>query len=159
MWESNGLVGTVCQKLRKTVTLADGSERLAIVAAINSVWGEESEFAIGMAKLWSQWKIVIEAVRCKDVEKARVFELDKEVSKFLLLWVKNMHPRSFTKFYLHTLVHHVPSIQRYLVEEFDLCLGMFANEGFEKRHEFGREAYKKCAAFISQRSLDVSIPW
>jgi len=47
------------------------------------------------------------------------------------------------KYYLHTVVHHAGEWQVYLLDEYDMCLGMSENSAFEKRHYLGRMAFQK----------------
>jgi hypothetical protein len=47
------------------------------------------------------------------------------------------------KFYLHIVVHHAQQWQTYLLDRYNMCLGMFENSAFEKRHFLGRMAFLK----------------
>ena len=53
----------------------------------------------------------------------------------------------FTKQHLENYTGRLQTLerdQRYLMGKFGMCLGMFENSGFEKRHYIGRLAYSKC---------------
>ena len=89
-------------------------------------------------------------MRCKDASKEGLGNLGKLCSELVVLWAAAFPPSGMKKFYLHTVVHHAGAWQKYLLENYNLCLGMFENSGFEKRHYVGRTAYSKIMSGIAQ---------
>jgi hypothetical protein len=52
------------------------------------------------------------------------------------------HKTHCKSFYLHTLLAHAGDFMREL-EKHDMCLGMMSNSGAERRHEYGRRAFRR----------------
>ena len=66
----------------------------------------------------------------------------KECRQFCCLYQTMYHEQHCRSFYLHTLLHHAGDFMREL-HAHGMCLGMMANSGAERRHEYGRRAAKK----------------
>ena len=99
------------------------------------------------AVLWEQWGKVVELMLERDPAKIVAnnngFErFGKECREFCCLYQTMYHEQHCRSFYLHTLLHHAGDFMREL-HAHGMCLGMMANSGAERRHEYGRRAAKK----------------
>ena len=104
-------------------------------------------YVIRQAAMWEQWGKVAELMLERDPEKIVAnnngFErFGKECRQFCYLYQTMYHEQHCRSFYLHTLLHHAGDFMREL-HAHGMCLGMMANSGAERRHEYGRRAAKK----------------
>jgi hypothetical protein len=101
---------------------------------------------IRQTALWEQWGKVAELMLERDPEKIVAnnngFErFGKECRQFCYLYQTMYHEQRCRSFYLHKLLHHAGDFMREL-HAHGMCLGMMANSGAERRHEYGRRAAK-----------------
>ncbi len=96
--------------------------------------------------LWEQWAKVVELMTERDFEKVRKkqgFEnFGKECRDFCFMFQAMFHKAQCKAFYLHTLMAHAGDFMRELGKH-GMCLGMMSNSGAERRHEYGRRAFKR----------------
>ena len=128
--------------------------KLAVQHMLELMWpsGDLDEtggrfFVIRQTELWKQWGKVAELMLERDPEKIVAnnngFErFGKECRQFCCLYQTMYHEQHCRSFYLHTLLHHAGDFMREL-HAHGMCLGMMANSGAERRHEYGRRAAKK----------------
>ena len=97
--------------------------------------------------LWAQWSEVVSLMTERDPVKVAAnrdgfARFAKECREFCHQYQAMYHQEHCRSFYLHTLLHHAGDFMREL-QEHGMCLGMMANSGAERRHEYGRRAAKK----------------
>ena len=105
-----------------------------------------ASFVARSLDLWEQWAKVVELMIERDPEKVREqkgFEnFGKECRDFIFLFQAMFHKAQCKAFYLHTLMAHAGDFMREL-GKYGMCLGMMSNSGAERRHEYGRRAFKR----------------
>ena len=128
--------------------------RLAVQHMLELMWpsGDLDEtggrfYVKRQTALWEQWGKVVELMLERDPVKIAAnnngFErFGKECRQFCCLYQTMYHEQHCRSFYLHTLLHHAGDCMREL-HAHGMCLGMMANSGAERRHEYGRRAAKK----------------
>ena len=130
--------------------------KLNIVVLLKMVWpgGDATETAEGRsfvkrsAVLWEQWAKVVALMTERDPQALRNMQGDgfaifgKECRDFCFRYQSMFHKTHCKSFYLHTLLAHAGDFMREL-ERYDMCLGMMSNSGAERRHEYGRRAFKR----------------
>ena len=128
--------------------------KLAVEHMLNLMWPSGSMDQTGgrfyvarQTELWAQWGKVVELMLQRNPEKIDAnnngFErFGKECRQFCCLYQTIYHEQHCRSFYLHTLLHHAGDFMREL-HAHGMCLGMMANSGAERRHEYGRRAAKK----------------
>jgi len=102
--------------------------------------------------LWDCWGEVVELMSERDPEKLRksinskhgngFARFGKVCREFCFRYQALFHKTHCKSFYLHTLLAHAGDFMREL-EKFDMCLGMMSNSGAERRHEYGRRAFRR----------------
>jgi len=133
----------------------DGDRNIAVI--LKHIWPggdaperldqvKGSRFVARSLDLWEQWAKVVELMTERDVERVREqkgFEnFGKECRDFIFLFQAMFHKAQCKAFYLHTLMAHAGDFMRELGKH-DMCLGMMSNSGAERRHEYGRRAFKR----------------
>ena len=130
---------------------------MAVVSILKSMWpsgdadGEDgSEYVTGQTALWEQWSKVVVLMKernpdCVAGNQNGFSRFGKECRDFCFRFQSMYHEEHCRSFYLHTLMHHAGDMMRELQEQ-GMCLGMMANSGAERRHEYGRHAAKKALA-------------
>ena len=128
--------------------------KLAVEHMLNLMWpsGDMDQtggrfYVTRQTELWEQWGKVVELMLQRDPAKINAnnngFErFGKECRQFCCLYQTIYHEQHCRSFYLHTLLHHAGDFMREL-HAHGMCLGMMANSGAERRHEYGRRAAKK----------------
>ena len=105
-----------------------------------------TKFVARSLDLWEQWAKVVELMTERDYEKVcknQGFQnFGKECREFCFLFQAMFHKAQCKTFYLHTLLAHAGDFMREL-GKYGLCLGMMSNSGAERRHEYGRRAFKR----------------
>ena len=124
--------------LKKIWPQGDAPER------VDEVNGER--FVARSIDLWEQWAKVVELMTERDPEEVRkkngFADFGKECLEFCFLFQAMFHKTQCKAFYLHTLMAHAGDFMREL-EKHGMCLGMMSNSGAERRHEYGRRAFKR----------------
>ena len=102
--------------------------------------------------LWDCWGEVVELMSERDPEKLRksmnskygngFARFGKVCREFCFRYQALFHKTHCKSFYLHTLLAHAGDFMREL-EKYDMCLGMMSNSGAERRHEYGRRAFRR----------------
>jgi len=134
-----GLTGVDCRKLREK----DGGT-IKLVLIIRILFAEDSAYIEHATRFLNKYVVVMENLRCRDPTTEGLRDLGKHCSDFSVLWFSLFPPaNSSMKFYLHTVVHHAGQWQKFLLDEYKMCIGMFENSAFEKRHFLGRSAFSK----------------
>ena len=112
--------------------------------------------------LWEQWAKVVELMTERDHEKVRTkngFEnFGKECRDFCFLFQAMFHKAQCKAYYLHTLMAHAGDFMREL-GKYGMCLGMMSNSGAERRHEYGRRAFKRslCGGCWAKTNKDLAL--
>jgi hypothetical protein len=112
--------------------------------------------------LWEQWAKVVELMTERDFEKVREkrgFEnFGKECRDFCFMFQAMFHKAQCKAFYLHTLMAHAGDFMRELGKH-GMCLGMMSNSGAERRHEYGRRAFKRslCGGCWAKTNPDLAV--
>jgi hypothetical protein len=102
--------------------------------------------------LWDCWGEVVELMSERDPAKLRKSEnvrhgdgfarFGKVCREFCFRYQALFHKTHCKSFYLHTLLAHGGDFMREL-ERHGMCLGMMSNSGAERRHEYGRRAFRR----------------
>jgi hypothetical protein len=120
--------------------------------------GDASEFKEGRnfversIVLWECWGEVVALMSERDPEKLRKWvdakhgdgfaRFGKVCREFCFRYQALFHKTHCKSFYLHTLLAHAGDFMREL-EKHGMCLGMMSNSGGERRHEYGRRAFRR----------------
>jgi hypothetical protein len=102
--------------------------------------------------LWECWGEVVELMSERDPAKLRksnnvrhgdgFARFGKVCREFCFRYQALFHKTHCKSFYLHTLLAHGGDFMREL-ERHGMCLGMMSNSGAERRHEYGRRAFRR----------------
>jgi hypothetical protein len=102
--------------------------------------------------LWDCWAEVVELMSERDPTKLResvdsmhgdgFARFSKVCREFCFRYQTMFHKTHCKSFYLHTLLAHAGDFMREL-EKHGMCLGMMSNSGAERRHEYGRRAFRR----------------
>jgi hypothetical protein len=102
--------------------------------------------------LWDCWGEVVELMSERDPAKLRkstnvrhgdgFARFGKVCREFCFRYQALFHKTHCKSFYLHTLLAHGGDFMREL-ERHGMCLGMMSNSGAERRHEYGRRAFRR----------------
>lgn len=138
--------------------LAKQDGKMAVVRILEGMWPSGScsdqedgrDYVQRQQALWEQWSEVVSLMIERDPEKVAAnrdgfARFGKECREFCHRYQAMYHQEHCRSFYLHTLLHHAGDFMREL-EKNGMCLGMMANSGAERRHEYGRRAAKKALA-------------
>ena len=141
------------------VKKADGGRR-NIQVLLEHLWpsGDASESPEGLnfvrrsIVLWESWAEVVELMSQRDPENLRksidgkhgngFARFGKVCREFVFRYQAMFHKTHCKSFYLHTLLAHAGDFMREL-EKHNMCLGMMSNSGAERRHEYGRRAFRR----------------
>uniref|UniRef100_A0A7S0MB41 Uncharacterized protein n=1 Tax=Cryptomonas curvata TaxID=233186 RepID=A0A7S0MB41_9CRYP len=120
--------------------------------------GDASESAEGVdfvnrsVELWECWGEVVELMSERNPENLRKWvdgmhgdgfaRFGKVCREFCFRYQSMFHKTHCKSFYLHTLLAHGGDFMREL-EKHGMCLGMMSNSGAERRHEYGRRAFRR----------------
>ena len=133
----------------------NGERNIALI--LKSIWPQGDapqradevngdRFVARSIDLWEQWAKVVELMTERDPEELRkkngFATFGKECRDFCFLFQAMFHKTQCKAFYLHTLMAHAGDFMREL-EKHGMCLGMMSNSGAERRHEYGRRAFKR----------------
>ena len=91
--------------------------------------------------LWEDFNAVVRTLRCKDPTSKTLEGHAARFREFGARWMMMMPSHRCTTFYLHTVAFHAPEFMQYLLQR-NLCIGMMENSGAERRHEYGRRAFR-----------------
>ena len=91
--------------------------------------------------LWADFNAVVRTLRCKDPTSKTLEGHAARFREFGARWMMLMPSHRCTTFYLHTVAFHAPEFMEYLLQR-NLCIGMMENSGAERRHEYGRRAFR-----------------
>ena len=135
--------------------LAKQDGKMAVVRILEGMWPSGScsdhedgrDYVPRQQALWAQWSEVVSLMTERDPVKVAAnrdgfARFAKECREFCHQYQAMYHQEHCRSFYLHTLLHHAGDFMREL-QEHGMCLGMMANSGAERRHEYGRRAAKK----------------
>ena len=135
--------------------LAKQDGKMAVVRILEGMWPSGScldsedgrDYVPRQQALWEQWSEVVSLMTERNPAKVAAnrdgfSRFGKECREFCHLYQSMYHQEHCRSFYLHTLLHHAGDFMREL-EKHGMCLGMMANSGAERRHEYGRRAAKK----------------
>ena len=102
--------------------------------------------------LWECWGEVVELMSERNPENLRkrvdgrhgdgFARFGKVCREFCFRYQALFHKTHCKSFYLHTLLAHAGDFMREL-ERHGMCLGMMSNSGAERRHEYGRRAFRR----------------
>jgi hypothetical protein len=101
--------------------------------------------------LWDCWAEVVELMSERDPTVLRKSVDDhgdgfarfgKVCREFCFRYQAMFHKTHCKSFYLHTLLAHAGEFMQEL-EKHGMCLGMMSNSGAERRHEYGRRAFRR----------------
>ena len=138
---------------------ADGGRR-NIQVLLEHLWpsGDSSEspdalnFVRRSIVLWESWAEAVELMSQRDPEHLRksiddrhgdgFARFGKVCREFVFRYQAMFHKTHCKSFYLHTLLAHAGDFMREL-ERHNMCLGMMSNSGAERRHEYGRRAFRR----------------
>jgi hypothetical protein len=138
---------------------ADGGRR-NIQVLLEHLWpsGDSSESPEGLnfvrrsIVLWESWAEAVELMSQRDPEHLRksiddrhgdgFARFGKVCREFVFRYQAMFHKTHCKSFYLHTLLAHAGDFMREL-ERHNMCLGMMSNSGAERRHEYGRRAFRR----------------
>jgi len=138
---------------------ADGGRR-NIQILLEHLWpsGDASESSEGLnfvrrsIVLWERWAEAVELMSQRDPENLRksidgkhgngFARFGKVCREFVFRYQAMFHKTHCKSFYLHTLLAHAGDFMREL-EKHNMCLGMMSNSGAERRHEYGRRAFRR----------------
>ena len=136
----------------------DGTEgQLNIVSILQSMWPSGDVDDVGgtdyvkkQTALWVQWSEVVALMTQRNPATLMAnndggSRFGKECREFCFRFQSMFHQDHCRSFYLHTLMHHAGDMMREL-QNHGMCIGMMANSGAERRHEYGRRAAKKALA-------------
>ena len=130
---------------------------MAVVGILKLMWPsgdvddtDGKEYVKKQTALWEQWSKVVVLMTERNPEKVDANQngfsrFGKECREFCFRFQSMYHEEHTRSFYLHTLMHHAGDMMREL-QEHGMCIGMMANSGAERRHEYGRRAAKKALA-------------
>ena len=137
----------------------DGRRR-NIQVLLEHLWpsGDASEspeglnFVLRSIVLWESWAEAVELMSQRDPAKLRESKdgrhgdgfarFGKVCREFVFRYQVMFHKLHCKSFYLHTLLAHAGDFMREL-EQHNMCLGMMSNSGAERRHEYGRRAFRR----------------
>jgi len=137
-----------------------GSEKRNVQVLLEHLWpsGDASESREGLnfversIALWECWAEVVELMSERDPEKLRkqvdprhgdgFARFGKVCREFCFRYQVLFHKTHCKSFYLHTLLAHGGDFMRALGQH-GMCLGMMSNSGAERRHEYGRRAFRR----------------
>ena len=137
----------------------DGRRR-NIQVLLEHLWpsGDASEspeglnFVMRSIVLWESWAEAVELMSQRDPAKLResmdgrhgdgFARFGKVCREFVFRYQVMFHKTHCKSFYLHTLLAHAGDFMREL-ERHNMCLGMMSNSGAERRHEYGRRAFRR----------------
>jgi hypothetical protein len=135
--------------------LAKQDGKMVVVRILEGMWPSGScldsddgrDYVPRQQALWEQWSEVVSLMTERDPAKVAAnrdgfSRFGKECRAFCHRYQAMYHQEHCRSFYLHTLLHHAGDFMREL-EQNGMCLGMMANSGAERRHEYGRRAAKK----------------
>ena len=113
---------------------------------------EGVDFVTRSVELWECWGEVVELMSERNPENLRKWVDDKHgdgfarfgkvCREFCFRYQSMFHKTHCKSFYLHTLLAHGGDFMREL-ERHGMCLGMMSNSGAERRHEYGRRAFRR----------------
>jgi hypothetical protein len=113
---------------------------------------EGVDFVKRSVELWECWGEVVELMSERNPENLRKRVDDKHgdgfarfgkvCREFCFRYQSMFHKTHCKSFYLHTLLAHGGDFMREL-EKHGMCLGMMSNSGAERRHEYGRRAFRR----------------
>jgi hypothetical protein len=102
--------------------------------------------------LWECWGEVVALMSERDPANLRKWvdgkhgdgfaRFGKVCREFCFRYQVLFHKTHCKSFYLHTLLAHAGDFMREL-EKHGMCLGMMSNSGAERRHEYGRRAFRR----------------
>jgi len=102
--------------------------------------------------LWECWGEVVELMSERDPANLRKSKntrhgdgfarFGKVCREFCFRYQALFHKTHCKSFYLHTLLAHAGDFMRELGKH-GMCLGMMSNSGAERRHEYGRRAFRR----------------
>ena len=137
---------------------ASGKRRIQML--LEHLWPEgdasESKEGLNFVKrsivLWDCWGEVVELMSERNPENLRKSVDDrhgdgfarfgKVCREFCFRYQSFFHKTHCKSFYLHTIMAHAGDFMREL-EKNGMCLGMMSNSGAERRHEYGRRAFRR----------------
>jgi hypothetical protein len=137
---------------------ASGKRRIQML--LEHLWpkGDASESKEGLnfversIVLWDCWGEVVELMSERNPENLRKSVDDrhgdgfarfgKVCREFCFRYQSFFHKTHCKSFYLHTIMAHAGDFMREL-EKNGMCLGMMSNSGAERRHEYGRRAFRR----------------
>jgi hypothetical protein len=120
-----------------------------------------ARFVARSVDLWEKWAKVVELMTERDPQKVRSTNgfatFGKDCRDFIFLFQAMFHKAQCKAFYLHTLMAHAGDFMREL-GKYDMCLGMMSNSGAERRHEYGRRAFKRslCGGCWAKTNKDLA---
>ena len=120
-----------------------------------------ARFVARSVDLWEKWARVVELMTERDPQTVRskngFATFGKDCRDFIFLFQAMFHKAQCKAFYLHTLMAHAGDFMREL-GKYDMCLGMMSNSGAERRHEYGRRAFKRslCGGCWAKTNKDLA---
>jgi hypothetical protein len=117
--------------------------------------------------LWECWGEVVELMSERDPANLRKSKntrhgdgfarFGKVCREFCFRYQALFHKTHCKSFYLHTLLAHAGDFMREL-EKHGMCLGMMSNSGAERRHEYGRRAFRRslCGGCWAKHDQDLA---
>ena len=146
-YEQHGMRGSECVLLREE---DPETGRLKIENVVRELFVQEDTYSDIACELCRTFGEVMRNMRCRFPSTGNLQDLGKHCSHLSLMWSCCLPTSCMMKYYLHTVVHHAGAWQTYLLEQFNMCLGMFENSAFEKSHCIGRLAWSKGCHGISR---------
>ena len=151
----------------------DGSGDRNIAIILKHIWPQGdapdrldkvdgTNFVVRSLDLWEQWATVVELMTERDYQKVLrkngFATFGKECREFCFLFQAMFHKAQCKAFYLHTLMAHAGDFMREL-GKYGMCLGMMSNSGAERRHEYGRRAFKRslCGGCWAKTNPDLAV--
>ena len=122
---------------------------------------EGARFVARSVDLWEKWARVVELMTERDPKAVRAKNgfatFGKDCRDFIFLFQAMFHKAQCKAFYLHTLMAHAGDFMREL-DKYGMCLGMMSNSGAERRHEYGRRAFKRslCGGCWAKTNKDLA---
>jgi len=120
-----------------------------------------ARFVARSVDLWEKWARVVELMTERDPKTVRAKNgfatFGKDCRDFIFHFQAMFHKAECKAFYLHTLMAHAGDFMREL-GKYDMCLGMMSNSGAERRHEYGRRAFKRslCGGCWAKTNKDLA---
>ena len=148
-YEKISFLGIEAKKLLEI----DESGKMKIETVLRHVWpnGEArrdtsseviKSFVTDTIEIWRKWSLVVRMLQEKDPRKVVLDEFTNECTEFVCLFQSQFHGDYCKAYYLHTLLSHAGESMKNALE-LGVTLGCLANDGAERRHEYGRRYAKK----------------